>query len=74
MITSNQKLIAIGSSEGVTIPKKELAKLGAVRGDELRISVELISKKEQPDQAELMQEYKAFVSQYGQTLKNLADR
>lgn len=74
MITSTQKLITIGSSEGVTIPKKDLAKLGAVRGDELLITVELAHKKEQSKQAKLMKEYDAFVNQYGETLKNLADR
>lgn len=75
MIETTQKLIGIGSSEGVTIPRKELAKLGAKRGDELKITAELVKKKSKPvPHAKLMGEYDAFVKQYGQTLKNLADR
>ncbi len=74
MIQSIQKLIKIGSSDGVTIPKKELAKLGAKRGDELMITAELVTKKEEQTHARLMEDYRAFVRQYGQTLKNLADK
>ena len=73
MIETTQKLIGIGTSEGVTFPKKEIAKLGARRGDELRITAELVKPK-RPQHAKLMREYDAFVEQYGQTLKNLADR
>lgn len=72
MIETEQKLIQIGSSQGITLSKKDLARLGARRGDTLRVKVELVSK---PDPHEkLMREYDAFVEQYGQTLKNLADR
>lgn len=74
MISSIQKLIKIGSSDGVTIPKKELAKLGAKRGDELKITAELVHQKDQPKHDKLMKEYDAFVEQYGDTLKNLSDR
>jgi len=72
MIETEQKLIQIGSSEGITLSKKDLAKLGAKRGDLLKVKVELSAKpKAQP---EIMREYEAFVEQYGQTLKNLADK
>lgn len=77
MIHSIQKLIQIGSSDGVTIPKKELAKLGATRGDELKITAELVKKAhrdEKPQYSKLMTEYSSFVQEYGQTLKNLSDR
>ena len=33
MIETEQKLIQIGSSEGITLSKKNLEKLGAKRGD-----------------------------------------
>jgi len=69
-----QKLIGIGSSDGVTIPKKTIAELGAKRGDELKITVELVKKTNQTNHAKLMHEYDAFIKQYGQTLKNLSDR
>ena len=74
MIQTTQKLIGIGSSEGVTIPHKELARLGAKRGDELKVTVELAKKTKPPKHAKLMREYDEFVKQYGKTLKNLADR
>jgi hypothetical protein len=72
MIETEQKLIQIGSSEGITLSKKDLAKLGAKRGDILKVRVELIS--EPAGQEKLRREYDDFIEKYGQTLKNLADR
>lgn len=66
-----QKIIRIGSSAGITIPKKELKELGLGVGDEVNYRLEPVKK---PKHTELMQEYDKFVSKYGQTLKNLADR
>jgi hypothetical protein len=72
MIETEQKLIQIGSSEGITLSKKDLSRLGAKRGDLLRVKVELVNR---PDtHSKLLREYDAFVEQYGQTLKNLADK
>ena len=72
IIETEQKLIQIGTSEGITLSKKDLARLGAKRGDLLRVKVELANK---PDKhVKLLAEYDAFVEQYGQTLKNLADK
>lgn len=70
MIETQQKLIQIGSSEGITLSKKDLARLGAKRGDLLRIRVELVNDKHD----KLLREYDEFVKQYGQTLKNLANK
>lgn len=72
MIETEQKLIQIGSSEGITLSKKDLARLGAKWGDLLRVRVELVDDKAK--HSKLLQEYDAFVEQYGQTLKNLADK
>ena len=72
MIETTQKLIQIGSSEGVTLSKKDIARLGAKRGDMLKIRVELV--KEPAKHKGLLQEYDRFVEKYGQTLENLADR
>ena len=72
MIETEQKLIQIGSSEGITLSKKDLVRLGAKKGDILKVRVELANK---PDiHRKLLDEYNSFVSIYGQTLKNLADR
>jgi len=72
MIETEQKLIQIGSSEGITLSKKDLARLGAKRGDLLRVKVELVNGSD--THSKLLREYDAFVEQYGQTLKNLADK
>lgn len=72
MIETEQKLIQIGSSEGITLSKKDISRLGAKRGDLLRVQVELVDASERHHK--LMKEYDQFVSKYGQTLKNLADK
>jgi hypothetical protein len=72
MIETQQKIIQIGSSQGVTLSKKDLARLGARRGDVVKLKVELVSDNDKHQK--LMIEYDAFVSKYGQTLKNLADK
>ena len=66
-----QKIIRIGSSAGITIPKKELKELGLTVGDEVNYTLKAVKK---PQHDELMQDYQKFVKQYGDTLKNLADR
>ncbi len=72
MIKTTRKLIQIGSSEGVTLSKKDLSALGAKRGDKLNLKVELAERPNKHQ--ELLREYDAFVSHYGPTLKNLADK
>jgi hypothetical protein len=72
MIETTQKVIQIGTSEGVTLSKKDLASLGAKRGDLLKLRVELAEPNTKHEK--LMQEYDAFVEKYGQTLRNLADK
>ncbi len=72
MIETTQKIIQIGSSQGVTLSKKDLARLGAKRGDTLKLKVELVNGHDKHQK--LLREYEAFVNQYGQTLKNLAKK
>jgi hypothetical protein len=72
MIETTQKIIQIGSSEGVTLSKKDLTRLGAKRGDILKLKVELLPQNDK--QEGLLSEYDQFISQYGKTLKNLASR
>ncbi len=66
-----QKIIKIGTSAGITIPKKQLEELGLRVGDEVKYSIEPTQK---PKHDKLMKDYETFVAKYGQTLKNLADR
>ncbi len=68
-----QKVIKIGDSLGITIPKKEVIKQNLTAGDEVDFSIR--KKTSQVDkQAKILREYEAFVKQYGSTLKNLAER
>jgi len=70
MTTTTQTAIKIGDSLGVTLPAKELKRLGVKAGDKLRVSFE----PDAPAQDEALKEYAAFKKQYGETLKNLASR
>ena len=74
VITTIQKVIKIGSSRGVTLPARDLRALGIRDGDEVRLTVEKVKSIEQADKLLLSQEYDDFKKQYGETLKNLADR
>lgn len=72
MIKTSKKLIQVGSSLGVTLSKKDLTKLGAIRGDTLNITAE---KADGPDKhAKLLREYNEFVAEYGSTIAGLAKR
>lgn len=73
-ITTIQKVIKIGSSRGVTLPARDLRALGIRDGDEVRLMVEKVEPIEQANKPSLRQEYDDFKKQYGETLKNLADR
>ena len=73
-ITTIQKVIKIGSSRGVTLPARDLRALGIRDGDEVRLTVEKVKPIEQANKPSLRQEYDDFKKQYGETLKNLADR
>lgn len=72
MFKTEKKLIQIGSSVGIILSKKDLARLGAQRGDLLRVQVELVNKSDTHEN--LRREYDEFVKEYGQTLKNLANK
>ena len=72
MIQSTQKIIKVGSSGGVTIPAKELKHNNLTYGDTVKDTIEPI--KDGDKQSKLIEEYKEFVAEYGDTLKNLSDR
>lgn len=74
VITTIQKVIKIGSSRGVTLPARDLRALGIRDGDEVRLTVEQVKPIKQANKSSLRQEYDDFKKQYGETLKNLADR
>jgi antitoxin component of MazEF toxin-antitoxin module len=65
-----QKIIKIGSSAGVTIPKKQLQELGLAIGDEIDIAI----KPKAAQHVQYLQELEKFMDTYDQDLKNLAQR
>jgi antitoxin component of MazEF toxin-antitoxin module len=70
-ISSEKIVIKVGSSLAVTIPAKDAAKAGIVAGSHVNSVIEAI----EPTHADTINsEYEAFKAQYGQTLKNLANR
>lgn len=68
-----QKVIKIGSSLGVTIPKKELSELNIIAGDEVEISVRKKTSRTIRHE-QLLKDLEGFMSTYDQDLKNLARR
>ena len=65
-----QKVIKIGSSAGVTIPKKQLDELGIHIGDQ----VDIVIKPKASKHAKFIGELDKFMDTYDQDLKNLALR
>lgn len=68
-ITTTQKIIKIGTSKGITIAPKDLETLHVDVGQKVRVTIEAVVEQDQ-----LRNEYDEFKKQYGETLKNLADR
>jgi antitoxin component of MazEF toxin-antitoxin module len=69
---AEQTIIQIGTSLGITLPASRLKKQGAKKGSRIRYWYEVIP--ETPKDNTLDEEYAAFTAQYGETLKNLAQR
>lgn len=68
-----QKVIKIGSSLGITIPKKEVSELNIVAGDEVEISIRKKSTRFEKH-SQLLKDLEDFMNTYDQDLKNLAKR
>lgn len=74
-ITSIQKVIKVGSSLAVTIPANDAKVAGLTAGSNVIMTAELVPRPDDSSpQKDLEIEYQAFKDQYGETLKNLADR
>ncbi len=71
-ITTTRSVIDIGTSKGITLPAKELRRLGVDTGDEVKVVLTVVKKP--VSKSKIPEEYDSFVQQYGETLKNLADR
>jgi antitoxin component of MazEF toxin-antitoxin module len=76
MITSIQKIVGIGSSDGVTLPAKELKRANIKRGDEVEITVRLVRARrvvKNDDQA-VIDAAKKILRDYRQDFQNLSQR
>ncbi len=71
-ITTIQKIIKIGSSQGVTIPAKDLRALGVQAGDELEIIAR--PKVRQANSTEVVDTANALLKRFDSDFKNLAER
>jgi len=68
-----QKVIRIGTSAGVTIPKKQLDELGIRIGDQVEFTVTKKVNKLVKHQ-QLLENLNDFMTTYDQDLKNLSKR
>jgi antitoxin component of MazEF toxin-antitoxin module len=74
MIETRQKLIRVGSSDGVTIPAKELKREGLKRGDEVEVIVRPVRAKVNKDDQHIIDTAKQILADYKQDFQNLAKR
>lgn len=72
-IRTVQKLIKIGTSEGVTLPSKDLKHEGAKPGDELLITARVI-KKADADKVEIVELTQKLIERHKKALRNLSQR
>lgn len=70
-ITTTQKVIKIGTSRGVTLPAKELRRLGAKEGDEIQI---VVNAPAQSSDTTVLETANALIDKYKKDFENLAKR
>ena len=73
MIQSNQKIIKIGSSGGVTIPAKDLKQQNISIGDEVEVIVRPIRANKSNDN-KILSTAKRILEDYQEDFTNLAKR
>ena len=74
MITSIQKIVGIGSSDGVTLPAKALKRAHLKRGDEVEVTVRLLRPVTGSDDQAVISAAKKILRDYRQDFQNLAQR
>lgn len=73
MIQTTQKVIKVGSSGAVTIPAKEMRRLGITYGDEVRVTFDSVTKVS-PETVELVALTQKLIKRHEAALKNLSQR
>ena len=74
MIKTEQKLIKIGTSSGVTIPAKELARDDINVGDQLEVTIKKVAQTKSTEDSEVLAAAKKILERYKQDFENLAKR
>lgn len=74
MIQSIQKIVGIGSSDGVTLPAKELKRANLKRGDEVEITVRPVRKAAANEDQAVINVAKKILQDYKEDFQNLAQR
>ena len=74
MITVTQKLIGIGSSDGVTIPPRELKREGLKRGDAVEVIIRPARANVSKHDQHIIDAAKQILIDYKQDFQNLAKR
>ena len=75
MIEGTQKVIKIGSSNGITISAKDLKNQGVSSGDEIRFMWEPVKNHNKVvKHKKLLSDLDSFMNTYDQDLKSLANR
>lgn len=69
-----QNTIKIGTSTGVTLPAKELKRMGVQVGDMVRITFEPVHVRADTDKVELVELTQRLIKRHEKALKNLAER
>lgn len=73
--TTTQKLIKVGSSNAVTLPAKDLRRLGAKTGESIKITFEKAAPDATNDHAvEVVKLTQDLIKRHEQALKNLSQR
>ena len=73
-IQAIRKIVKVGSSDGVTLPTKELKQNGLKRGDEVEIVVRAGQKRSNAADQVVIDAAKDILNEYQQDFKNLAKR
>lgn len=73
MIQSIQKIIKVGSSAAVTVPAKEMKRLGVKPGDELKVTYEVVEDVP-ADKVELVGLTQKLIKRHEKALRNLSQR
>lgn len=74
MITSTQKIVGIGSSDGVTLPAKELKRAGLKRGDQVEVTVRAVGNRTSDGDQAVLDAAKKILAEYRQDFENLSQR